>query len=82
MLEKLDRNVPILVYCTVGVRSNKLANTLLDKGFTEVFDMKDGIIGWSNAKFPIVNQDNELTDSVHVYSEYFGLLLKKGIPVY
>lgn len=82
MLDSLDINVPVLVYCTVGVRSNKLAKTMLEKGFSEVYDLKDGIIGWSNTKLPVVNIRNERTDSIHVYNQYFGQLLKEGIPIY
>lgn len=82
MLDTLDHNIPILVYCTVGVRSNKLAKTMLEKGFSEVYDLKDGIIGWSNTKLPVVNTRNEVTDSIHVYNQYFGQLLKEGIPIY
>lgn len=82
MLDTLEQNKPVLVYCTVGVRSNKLAKTMIEKGFSEVYDLKDGIIGWSNAELQVVNTRNEATDSVHVYNQYFGKLLKKGIPIY
>ncbi len=82
LLENLDPKSPILVYCTVGVRSNKLAKTLRELGFNEIIELQDGLIGWSNAQLPLVNSANQSTDSIHVYNQYFGNLLKKGTAVY
>ncbi len=82
LLESLDPKAPILVYCTVGIRSNKLAKTLRDQGFNKIIELQDGLIGWSNAQLPLVNSVNQSTDSIHVYNQYFGNLLKKGIAVY
>lgn len=82
LLEGLDPNAPVLVYCTVGLRSNKLAQTLREQGFNEIIELQDGLIGWSNAQLPLVNSSNKITDSIHVYNQYFGRLLKEGTPVY
>lgn len=82
LLEGLDHNAPVLVYCTVGLRSNKLAQTLREKGFNEIIELQDGLIGWANAQLPLVNSSNKITDSIHVYNQYFGRLLKEGTPVY
>lgn len=82
MLESLDPDAPVLVYCTVGLRSNKLAQSLREQGFNEIIELQDGLIGWSNAQLPLVNSSNKITDSIHVYNQYFGRLLKEGTPVY
>ena len=82
LLENLDPNKPLLVYCTIGVRSNRLAKSLADLGFKKIIELKDGLIGWSNAQLPMVNSSNDTTDSIHVYNQYFSTFLKKGTPVY
>ena len=41
-----DKNARILVYCRSGVRSAGAARTLIDLGYTNVYDM-GGIINWS-----------------------------------
>lgn len=82
LLQNLDPNKPLLIYCTAGIRSNKLAKSLTDMGFKKVIEMQDGLIGWSNAQLPMVNSSNKITDSIHVYNQYFATFLKKGTPVY
>ncbi|MBO3699009.1 rhodanese-like domain-containing protein [Roseivirga sp. E12] len=82
LLEGLNANEPVMVYCTVGLRSNQLAKILEEEGFNQVVELQDGLIGWSNAELPLVNSRDNLTDSVHVYAQYFSALLRGGTPVY
>lgn len=82
LLTGLDKSKPIMVYCTVALRSNKLAKRLQKQGFSEVYELKNGLIGWSNASLPMKDSNNELTEEVHVYNRFFGAFLKKGIPIY
>lgn len=42
----LDQSKPVLVYCASGVRSEQAAKWLLNKGFTEVFNLKGGTTAW------------------------------------
>jgi rhodanese-related sulfurtransferase len=41
-----DRNAKIVVYCKVGGMSDYASRHLLRLGFTRVFDLKGGMIGW------------------------------------
>ncbi|WP_176723304.1 rhodanese-like domain-containing protein [Roseivirga misakiensis] len=82
MLDDLEKNQPILVYCTVSLRSNKLAKRLQKQGFNQIYELKNGLIGWSNANMPMVDTQNSNTDEVHVYNRFFGTFLKKGTAVY
>lgn len=56
-LGELPKDKPIIVYCRSGVRSNKAANILIENGFTGIYDM-GGILGWQEAGFPVVTDDN------------------------
>ena len=40
-----DKNTPIIVYCRSGARSAQAAESLVQMGYTNVFDM-GGIINW------------------------------------
>jgi len=82
VLDNLNKNEPILVYCTVALRSNKLAKQLQKQGFNEVYELKNGLIGWSNASLPMVDTQESPTEEVHVYNRFFGAFLKKGKPIY
>lgn len=48
------KNKPILIYCHSGNRSARSARILSSYGFTEVFDLSNGITGWKRNGFPTV----------------------------
>lgn len=41
------KNSPIYVYCRSGNRSTVASKMLLDKGFTKVYNLRNGIKGWT-----------------------------------
>jgi rhodanese-related sulfurtransferase len=45
-IEELDKEKPVVLYCAVGGRSAKASRQLLKAGFSQVYDLKDGIRGW------------------------------------
>ena len=46
-LEALDKNKAVYLYCRSGARSKKAAQLMLKQGFTEIYDLKGGYLGWS-----------------------------------
>lgn len=81
LVSNLELDTPILVYCTVGVRSGKLAKELQDKGFTNVSNIDLGLINWKNKGFSVVDMQERSTEKVHVYNGFFGRWLKNGEPI-
>ncbi|MFT6217240.1 MAG: rhodanese-related sulfurtransferase [Roseivirga sp.] len=81
LVSELKLNTPILVYCTVGVRSGKLAKELQKKGFTHVSNIDLGLINWKNKGFAVVDSKGQTTEKIHVYNRFFGLWLKNGEPI-
>lgn len=77
----LDRNQPVLVYCTVGARSEEIGKKLKSAGFKQVYNLYGGIIHWVN-EGNSVYQNGEKTDRVHTYSQLWGIWLTKGEKVY
>lgn len=53
-LAKLDKAKPVFVYCAVGGRSGAAANTLVQLGFKQVYDLKGGIQSWVQAQKKVV----------------------------
>jgi len=47
-IEKLDRNVQVLVYCASGGRSGRAMGMMKDMGFKEVYNLNGGYNGWPN----------------------------------
>jgi rhodanese-related sulfurtransferase len=52
-LGEIPRDRPILVYCAVGSRSRTVARWLGRSGFRQVYNMKDGIVGWYRNGLPL-----------------------------
>ena len=70
-----EKDVPIIIYCAVGIRSLAAAKFLKKMGYTNVFSMAKGIEGWEEAGLEVVT-DSELTpDQLTRYSR--NILLKE-----
>jgi rhodanese-related sulfurtransferase len=50
---KLDRSKTYLVHCRTGRRSETAVKTMEELGFTDIYWMRDGIIGWVDAGYPV-----------------------------
>lgn len=77
-----DKNTPIVVYCSIGVRSEKIGEKLLKLGYKNVFNLYGGIFEWKNKDGNIVDEAGFSTDSVHTYNKEWSIYLAKGIKVY
>lgn len=81
LVQHLDKTQPIVVYCSVGYRSERIAERLRAQGFSQVSNLYGGIFEWVNAGFPVWNA-NGPTEDVHAYNRTWGVWLKKGKKVY
>lgn len=52
-IAKLDKTKPVFVYCKAGGRSADAAKKFVELGFTQVFDLQGGMMGWELQKFPV-----------------------------
>lgn len=50
---KLDKEKTYFVYCMAGKRSHNAAEAMRKQGLT-VFELKDGLNAWNEAKLPVV----------------------------
>lgn len=52
-ISTMDKDRPVFVYCLSGGRSASAARQLVSMGYTEVYDMKGGMMAWKRAELPI-----------------------------
>ncbi|PQJ77310.1 rhodanese-like domain-containing protein [Polaribacter glomeratus] len=83
-LKKLpeDKNTKIVVYCSLGIRSEKIADKLIREGYTNVYNLYGGIFEWKNADFQVIDTLGNATEKVHTFNENWSKWLKKGEKVY
>jgi rhodanese-related sulfurtransferase len=46
LLDKLDKDVPVVLMCNSGNRSASAADILVKEGFSVVYNLENGIQGW------------------------------------
>lgn len=67
----LDRTTPLVVYCTVGYRSERVAEKLRDRGFARVYNLYGSLYAWKLAGLPLVDAAGP-TDRLHTYNKKWG----------
>jgi rhodanese-related sulfurtransferase len=81
-LAGIDKQAPVAVYCSVGYRSEHIAEKLRQQGYTQVVNIYGGIFEWVNTGHPVVTGNDTETDAVHAYSKSWGIWLKRGKHIY
>lgn len=71
-VEDLDLNKPVIVYCTVGYRSEKIAKKLRKKGFKNVYNLYGSLYAWKLAGYPLMDADGKSTERLHTYNKKWG----------
>lgn len=81
-LKSIPKNTRIIVYCSVGYRSERIGEKLLKTEYTNVSNLYGGIFEWVNNGYPVVDMSDQKTNKVHAYSKLWGKWLTKGEKVY
>lgn len=81
-VKDLDKSKPVVVYCSVGYRSEKISEQLIKAGFKEVYNLYGGIFEWVNQGQPVYKNETQKTDEVHAYDNVWGIWVNKGNKVY
>ncbi len=66
--EKYPKDTKIVVYCSIGYRSEKIGEKLQKLGFINVYNLYGSLFEWVNQEKPIVDKNNQATKSVHTYN--------------
>jgi len=81
-VDHIDKNAKILLYCSVGYRSEKIAEKMQKAGFTDVTNLYGGIFEWKNQEQTVVDSTGAVTDRIHAFDKLWGRFLQKGEKVY
>lgn len=77
-----NKDEQIVVYCSIGVRSDDIAKKLKKTGYTNVYNLYGGIFEWKNKDFTVYNSEGTETENIHVFSKKWSQCLTKGVKVY
>jgi len=77
-----DKNATIVVYCSLGVRSEEIGEKLQKAGYQNVKNLYGGIFEWKNKGYPVWDTDGNETENVHVCAKTWGKWLTRGKKIF
>ncbi|RLJ61559.1 rhodanese-related sulfurtransferase [Lacinutrix venerupis] len=77
-----NKSEKIVVYCSLGIRSETIGEKLKKAGYTNVYNLYGGIFEWKNKDFTVIDSQNNETENVHTFSKTWSKWLKKGKKVF
>ncbi len=80
-VKEFPKNQPIVVYCSIGARSQEIGEKLISAGYSEIYNLYGGIFHWVNEENPVYT-DQVKTEKVHVFNKTWSIWLKRGEKVY
>lgn len=69
IFEKINKDEKIVLYCSVGYRSEKIGEKLQKMGFKNVFNLYGSIFEWANKNYPVENFTEKNIKEIHAYNE-------------
>ena len=90
-LEGKNRDLPIVVYCSVGYRSSRLARELRQAGWKKVWNLEGSLFAWANEGRPLYRTISSSSKAefsnasptkvlvAHPFDDTWGKLLKANL---
>ena len=75
-VESISKDSKIVVYCTVGYRSEKISEKLIKAGYSDVSNLYGGIFEWMHTGNKVM--DHSVTKNVHTYDKEWSQWLIEG----
>lgn len=72
VLKQVPKDKRIVVYCSIGYRSEKIGEKLKKKGFTRVYNLYGSIFEWANEGYALEDKTGQPTKRVHVYNKQWS----------
>lgn len=72
VLKDIPKDANIVVYCSVGYRSEKVGEKLLTMGFKNVKNLYGSIFEWVNLGYPVENNHQVPVKKVHAYNRVWS----------
>ena len=71
-LKDIPKDSPIVIYCSIGYRSEKIGEQLLNEGFINVKNLYGSLFEWVNSGNQVVDNQGVVTKKVHTYNRVWS----------
>lgn len=69
VLKNIPKDSEIVLYCSIGYRSEKIGKKLENLGYSKVYNLYGSLFEWVNQGYPVVDQNEKPTQFVHGYNK-------------
>jgi rhodanese-related sulfurtransferase len=69
IMQDIPKDAKIVVYCSIGYRSEKIGEKLQKMGYGQVYNLYGSIFEWVNQGNELVNENQEKTSKIHTYNK-------------
>jgi rhodanese-related sulfurtransferase len=77
----IPADATIVVYCSIGSRSEKIAEKLTEAGYKNVHNLYGGIFEWVNEGHPVYKESGVQTSEIHTYDKSWSHWVERGTKV-
>lgn len=77
-IKQIEKGQKIVIYCSVGYRSEKIGEKLQSRGFNRVYNLYGSIFEWVNQGYALEDRPGHETQKIHVYDKQWGKWMTNG----
>lgn len=70
-VENIPKDAKVVVYCSVGYRSERIGEQLIQAGYKHVYNLYGGIFNWVNQGFDVFDDQGKV-QKIHAYDKEWG----------
>ena len=78
----IPKNATVVLYCSVGWRSEVIGEKLISYGFKNVFNLYGSIFEWVNEGNPVYKSNGIQTSEIHTFNKDWSRWVERGTKVY
>lgn len=75
-IKNIEKETPIIVYCSIGYRSEKIGQKLKKAGYKNVYNLYGSIFEWVNKGYTVHDPKGKSTIKVHTYNKKWSQWVK------
>jgi len=79
VLEGIDKDQRIVIYCSIGFRSEKIGEKIKKLGFSNAYNLFGSIFEWTNAGQPLEDKNGKSTNRIHTYNKKWSQWVMEGV---
>ena len=77
-LSAISKDSKIVLYCSIGYRSEKIGEKLMKMGYTDVHNLYGSIFEWVNQGNEVIDASGQPTQLIHTYNEKWSQWMKNA----